>query len=127
MNNNTKQQEITTNIIDNNSLVITYPEDFIQGIEKAFGKDSKEHKLALFGSYKIGTILNDLTDEYISNEALVNAIEGNSLDLHNIYAKTRELNIYDNLWFAWNDIINDALDNLELTNNQINIEESRIE
>lgn len=110
-------------VVDNNSLVIDYPKDFINAISKIFGENSKEVDLVLQGSYKIGAILNDLTDEYISNEALVNSIEDGSIQLHQVYVKARELNAYDHLWFMWNDIINDALDNLEINNNQIKREE----
>lgn len=118
---------MTGQIINNNDLIIQYPKEFVSSIKHAFGENSKPHKLVLLGSYRIGEILNDLTDEYISHQELVDSIEGESIMLHNVYNKCRELNIYDNLWFEWNDIIENALDNLEINDNQIKLLENIFE
>ena len=108
----------------NYKLMMNYPESFVNNIIEVFGENSEITKLAQSGDYRLGRYLNDMTDEVISAEEIVKAIEGDSIDLHKLYVKARNANVYNQLWYQWNNILEEALDNKLITNNQIELAES---
>lgn len=105
-------------------LMINYPEKFVNKVREVFGENSEITKLAQSGDYKLGGYLNDMTDEVISAEEIVNAIEGDTIDLHRLYVKARNADKYSQLWYEWNNLLEESLDNKLITNNQIELAES---
>ena len=108
----------------NYKLMMNYPEDFVNKIVEVFGENNEVTRLAKSGDYRLGSYLNDMTDEVISAEEIVKAIEGDTIDLHRLYVKARNADVYNQLWYQWNNILEEALDNKLITNNQIELAEN---
>lgn len=116
--------QVTSKPSTNYKLMMNYPESFVRKIEEVFGENNEVTRLAKSGDYKLGSYLNDMTDEVISAAEIVEAIEGDTIDLHRLYVKARNASKYNQLWYEWNNILENALDNKLVTNNQIELAES---
>jgi hypothetical protein len=83
---------------------VSYSLDFLNKLNSILPEGDLKQKALLLANnneLKLGSILDELTDEKIDNIEIVKAFEKGDLALHNLFVKAKRLANYEDLWNSW--------------------------